>query len=170
MRAALQRTFVVGVLLGAASALAQGSPLVVVVHKDLGVGDASRQELSRVFLGLSRELGGKRVAPVVVGDRARRSAAVARLTGRTVAAVEEHFVKLELRGEGRWPSLAADAPEMVRRALESATISGRPAVVACLLREELDALGPKLQALLTVVTVDGLRPGDAAYPLATAGL
>ncbi len=166
---ALAAVTVVSVLVGSAQAEAQSSALVLVAHKDLGLTGASRQDAGRVFLGLSRELGGKRVAPLVVGQKEDRAGAIARISGRTAAAVEAHFVKLELRGEGRWPALAADGAEMVRRALESATIAGRPGVVACLTQEELEGLSPKLQALLTVIAIDGLNPGQPGYPLANAG-
>lgn len=145
----------------AAPALAQ--PLVVVAHRDVTLTDASLQALGRVFLGQLRELGGVKVTPVVLGDKAVRTQAIARLSGRAPQAVEEHFVKLELRAEGRWPGLVASGAELLTRATE-AVGSGAPAVVACLTHAEYLGLSAGVRAQLGALTIDGKAPGQPGYP------
>jgi hypothetical protein len=147
------------------AATASAEPLVVVVTHDFSATSLSSQDISRLFLGLLRDVAGRRVTPMVVADKSARADLLARVVGRTATAVEQHFVKLELRGEGRWPALAADGRVAARRIVESASIPGRPSVVACMPLDEFEALTPKQQGLLAVLAVDGKAPTDPGYPL-----
>jgi len=155
------------ILLGAllCSAAAWAEPLLLVGPANLGTGDVSSQELSRIFLGLSRDLAGQHVTPAVVADKSTRAEVIGRAVGKAAGSVEQHFVKLELRGEGRWPALIADARTAARRIVEGAHIDSRPAVLVCLRQSDFEALTPQQQALLKVLTIDGKGPKDQGYPL-----
>lgn len=144
---------------------ARGETLMVLVHKRLLVGAVSRQEISRIFLGQSRELSSARVAPVVVATSGNRTDILSQLTGRTPAAIGDHFVRLELRAEGRWPHQVDHAGELVRRILESAEIPGRPSVVGCVALKDYEALTPKQKEVVVPLAIDGTLPGESGYPL-----
>lgn len=148
-----------------ATAATAAEPLVVVGPQNLGASDLSRQQVSRIFLGLTGDVGGRRVTPVVVADKSQRAELIGHAVGREPGAVEQHFVKQELRGEGRWPTLVADARQAARRIVESANIQGRPAVLACMLLSDFEALTEAQRTHLTVLTVEGKKPGEPGYAL-----
>lgn len=146
-----------------AAPAASAQQLLMVVHRDASLSDVSRQSLSRVFLGQLRDLGGVKVTPVVLGDKSARLQLVARLSSRTPEAVEEHFVKLELRAEGRWPALSSSGTELVGRISESASANA-PAIIAAVGQAQYQALSPGDRAQLTVLSIDEKAPTDPAYP------
>jgi hypothetical protein len=120
----------------------------VVVHRDVALDHINRTELGRLFLSLAGQAGGVKLKAVNLSDKQLTMEFIASVTGMPSAKVEDHFVQLELRGEGRWPPQVASGEELVSLIARSSTVIGWLPV------SELEKLSPRQQALLKVLAVN----------------
>lgn len=142
----------------ASGAAADEQPeIVIVTHTSVPLESVRKSDLAQVFLGLRTSLGGVNVTPINVPPTEARQSFLKRLTGMSANRIEEHYIALVLRGEGRRP-LTVDGPtDVPRLAFEAKRI------VAWLPRAQYDALTETQKSLLKILTVDGRAPGESDY-------
>lgn len=146
------------VLAFAASAEA-GDPVAVVTFKDVPLDAVTRTELSNLFLAELDVVGGVKVKIANIADPAVKFPFLESLTGLGEKDLEDHFVAMNLRGEGDWPSEFGDAGELVKM-----VIRYKQAIV-WMPMADWNRIPEKHRSVLKVLSVDGRRPGDPGYDL-----
>lgn len=114
--------YLVATLIGLSEA--QAGDYLVVAHKSAGFSSASQEEIANLFLLRSDNITGASVKVVNLSEKAQKLAFLARLTDKSEREVEDHFVKLELRGEGKWPSEVNDGSALVKLIAKSKKVVG----------------------------------------------
>jgi hypothetical protein len=159
MRAGLLPIVVLLALVSANGATAepQRRPLAVVVAKGSKVTGMSRADLRRTFTGTTVTAGGQRLVPFnYMPGAAERLTFDREILGMSAAEAGQFWVNRKVRGE-------SSAPRALPSVTHVAKVVARfPGAIGYL---PLDRVGPELQ----IVSIDGLKPGDAGYPLTAAG-
>lgn len=145
--------------MGARPATADELDIVVVTHDKVGLEDISTKELSRLFLALSSEVAGLPVKAVNLDDAGLKYRFLNAVSGMSERDVDAHFVTKDLRGEAGWPPEVA-TPE----ALAKLIITYKKAV-GWMTYAQWSELPERTRSVLRVLSVDGMRMGEPAYPL-----
>lgn len=88
--------------------------VAVVTHESAGIESITRVELSRLFLSRTNKVRGVRLRPVNLANYGLKLGFLNQLTGMSPVRIENHFVKMELRGEGGWPLQVGTARELAQ--------------------------------------------------------
>lgn len=131
--------------------------IVVVTHTSIPLESVGKKELTQLFLGLRTSIGKVRLSPLDLAATELRQGYLERLTGMSWARLEEHYMGLVLRGEGRRPPRVGNAKDVARLAFEVKR------VIAWLPRSEFEGLDARQRAVLKVLAVDGKKPGEDKY-------
>lgn len=91
---------------------------VVIAAKNCPLDSVPKQELARLFLSLTDRLEGTRVSPLNLAETSVKLGFLEWITGLEGEEIENHFIELELIGEGSWPEEVATAIEMAKRTAE----------------------------------------------------
>jgi len=90
-----------------------GQTILVISGSTFDFTNTSRLELSRLFLMQSDKIQGRYVVPINLDDEFLTMEFLKELTGKSEKKIKEHFLKMELRGEGTWPHVAVYEKQMV---------------------------------------------------------
>lgn len=143
---------VLGLALVLASTARAQEPIAVIVHPDNPLSMISREELRRFYLGTSTTLPNKESVLLLESATIRERFYAAAL-GMSVSRVKRHWIGVVFSGESGIPPREVGGPEELRQFV--ATHRGAIAFL-----EAAD-----VTSSVKVLTIDGLRPGDARYPL-----
>jgi len=94
-------------------ALSYNQNILIISGSTFDFTNTSRLELSRLFLMQSDKLQERYVVPVNLEDEYLTMEFLIQLTGKSEKKIREHFLKMELRGEGTWPKTAVDEKHMI---------------------------------------------------------
>jgi len=136
--------------------------IAVVTHRGNDIDSVDREELGRLFLSLSNSIAGVRLKAVNLSEKDLKLGFLERITMMSARQIEDHFIRADLRGEGKWPPEVFTSEEMVRLIVKSRNVVGWIPV------SDLEALREKYRNAIKVIAVDGLNPGDDGYPLGPA--
>jgi ABC-type phosphate transport system substrate-binding protein len=159
-RSALLLTALVGILDPAAAATGKAAePVAVIVHQKVAVEELSLAELRRIFLGDRRSWVGDRPITLLMPprDSPERKVLLNRIYGKRSEAQYRHYWTNKLLGDG-----TQITPKT----------TGSPEMTAGLVREIPGAIAlirmSRVPRGVKVLRIDGKRPGDAGYPLASS--
>ena len=141
-----------GVLLTPSLPVNAGAQIAVVVNLRNPVKDLSLEELRRLYLGRTTTF--RQDQPVVLLEQAKVSRAFYQAAlGMNEARVRRHWIGIVFSGEAAKPPRSITIASELKQALRE-----RPGAIAFIDVADLDRS-------MKVVTINGLRPADAHYPL-----
>jgi len=141
------------------SMAAANQDIVVVTHTDTGITNVDKIELGRLYLSVSRELGGVTIKAVNQSVEGLKLDFLSALTGMSDRDIESHFVALDMRGEGRWPPEVDDTEALVKLLIKYKKAVGWMTV------EEFSELPERARSVLNVLSIDGKTAGEEGYVL-----
>lgn len=160
--ARLLRAVAALVLLGAASPLRAGEPVLVVANSSWGdLREIQLATLRRIYLGDVTRLGGRRVTRVHLrsGSPARETFSVAVL-GQTELRMQDYWIEQALTGGKLPPREFATSAQVLK------TVSSVPGAIGYLPASEASRSALAGLRVLRVRDSNGVHaPGDTAYPI-----
>lgn len=142
----------VTVLLGFGQLRPAMTQIAVVVNRANPVSNFTLEELRRLYLGTTTRLG-RGLAVALIEYPPARQAFYRRVLAMSETSVKRHWIAVVFAGEGAEPPREiADPAELLQY------VAAHPGAVAFVNHELVDTS-------VKVVTVNGLRPTEAGYPL-----
>jgi hypothetical protein len=133
-----------------AAASSSKSPLadyVVIASRLSPIKEIHREDLARIFLRLTNQVDRHPVIPVNYAPEKISMDFMSALTGMSPDELGDHFVELEIRGEGTWPPSVEDPADLVR------LLASSEKAISWLPRQQYQHLSERLKRALRIVEV-----------------